>query len=136
MNETKRVDRTFPVRPARIAAVGAVLAALAPAPALADAVVLQSSAPDLSAGAVVPEGGEIEVPDGARAVFLTRDGFQIAVDGPYSGAVPGGDGALPDGWEALLGSSEVDMRDVGATRALEIEQADPATAAGSDAPAE
>lgn len=103
----------------KAAALGALLTAFAAESALADAVVMQSTAPDLSPGTVVAADTAIAVPDGERVVFLTQAGVQIAVDGPYEGAVPDGEAALPDGWEALLGSSEVDMRDVGATRALE-----------------
>ncbi|NBC33243.1 MAG: hypothetical protein GVY13_11260 [Alphaproteobacteria bacterium] len=91
------------------------------AAAKADSIVLESSAAGLVPGVLVAAGTAIDVPAGGTAVFLTQAGIQVAVEGPYSGPVPEGDGDLPAGWESLIGGNAVDMRDVGASRAIETE---------------
>lgn len=78
---------------------------LASAPALADVLVLQSSASAGTAGIIIRSGAKLEVPVGARMVLLHADGHTQVVLGPthfLAPAAANGDTSLLDAYTAMF----------------------------------
>lgn len=77
--------RIFEPRAWLLAAATIFGSGLAPLPALADLVVLQSSAPSLRAGVVLADAVAIDIPAGKSAVFVLPNGATKTVSGPFKG---------------------------------------------------
>lgn len=75
----------------RLGGVLAVVAALGAGGALAETVVLSSTAPGVATGAVLDEANQITIPAGASVTLIDASGATRTVRGPYSGPV----GAAP-----------------------------------------
>jgi len=101
---------------------GATVLCVAASAATAEMVVIESNVPTLAVGKVLPASANVSIAEKGRVVVLAPTGKMITLQGPYSGAVPGGD-AKPDGRLALALASLVQRKgeetgSVGAMRAL------------------
>jgi hypothetical protein len=104
---------------------GATVLCAAASAATAEMVVIESNVPTLAVGKVLAASDKVSIADKGRVVVLAPTGKMVTLQGPYSGAVPGGD-AKPDGRLALALASLVQRKgeetgSVGAMRALGAE---------------
>lgn len=109
----------FQVRRFRAGLLGIALAAfLAPAAAVAEIEVLESSAPGITAGAKLPDEAQVKIPEGASIrVLILSSGSTKTVRGPYQGTV----GAYKDKrswWERVTGREKDSDAPIGATRGM------------------
>jgi hypothetical protein len=107
---------------------GATVLCVAASAATAEMVVIESNVPTLAVGKVLPARANVSIADKGRVVVLAPTGKMVTLQGPYSGAVPGGD-AKPDSRLALALASLVQRKgeetgSVGAMRALGPERID------------
>ena len=95
---------------------------LAPAAALAEIEVLESSAPEIAAGAKLADEARVKVPDGASIrVLILSSGSTKTLKGPYEGTV----GAYKDDrswWERITGRDKDSDAPIGATRGMRPQQ--------------
>lgn len=95
---------------------------LVPAAALAEIEVLESSAPEIAAGAKLADEARVKVPDGASIrVLILSSGSTKTLKGPYEGTV----GAYKDDrswWERITGRDKDSDAPIGATRGMRPQQ--------------
>ena len=91
---------------------------LAPAAALAEIEVLESSAPEIAAGAKLADEARVNVPEGASIrVLILSSGSTKTLKGPYEGTVA----AYKDDrswWERITGRDKDTDAPIGATRGM------------------
>lgn len=91
---------------------------LIPAAAFAEIEVLESSAPQIVAGAKLADDARVKVPDGASIrVLILSSGTTKTLKGPYEGTIA----AYKDDrtwWERITGRNKVDDAPIGATRGM------------------
>lgn len=103
-------------------ALGASLAALSPA--MAEVVVLQSSAPGLSAGQVLQDGDRVSIPAGNSAILVLPNGSTKTVTGPAdttAGRLAGGvsrNEALLEAVKSFVRTGGTGAGSVGAMRSV------------------
>jgi hypothetical protein len=95
---------------------------LAPAVALAEIEVLESSVPDMAVGSKFGDDTRLKLPDGASLrVLVLSSGTTKTLKGPYEGTV----GAYKDDrgwWERVTGRNKDDDAPIGATRGFKPAQ--------------
>jgi hypothetical protein len=95
---------------------------LAPAIAMAETEVLESSAPGLAVGDKLADNARVKVPDGASIrVLIQSSGTTKTLKGPYEGTI----GAYKDDrswWERITGRKKDDDAPIGATRGMRLPQ--------------
>lgn len=100
--------------------LGAALGILVTGPAMADLVVVRTTAPALKAGQVVASGSKVNLPAGTSAVFLGQDGKAITINGPFDGVpkagAAGGDPNVVASLSRLLTAGSGDTASLGVTR--------------------
>jgi hypothetical protein len=101
---------------------GATVLCVAASAATAEMVVIESNVSSIAVGKVLPANSNISIADKGRIVVLAPTGKMVTLQGPFSGAVPGGD-AKPDSRLALALASLVQRKgeetgSVGAMRTL------------------
>ena len=102
----------------------AALIAASATPALADVIVLQSSAPSLASGQTIKGAGKIVVPSGKSAVLMLPNGSTKTVAGPFEGTADSltkgldRNAALIDSVTNFIKTGGATTSNVGATRGL------------------
>lgn len=104
--------------------VFSVLVAFGSTADAADVVVLDSTAPSIGAGDVLPEETQVEIPSGATVTLIMSNGETRLVGGPYQGAIGETFAANSGALEALTTSRGGDTKVLGAVRAPKWEVAD------------
>ena len=112
---------------------GATVLCAAASAATAEMVVIESNVPSLAVGKVLAASANVSIAEKGRVVVLAPTGKMVTLQGPYSGAVPGGD-AKPDGRLALALASLVQRKgeetgSVGAMRTLGPDRIEAVTSA-------
>ena len=88
-----------------------------------DYVVVESSAAEIKTGSMIATGTTLTIPDKARVVLMSGSGKTVALNGPFKGAPPAGDGSGDSSAlravVAMLGSDD-QRQTPGAVRAADV----------------